>query len=174
MLKKIKDKILKIQLNRSKSKVYTQKQFTTWAQTQKIGILFRYKDINNSFSIGKFAHNIEWKGKTVQWLCFIDEEKKQQVQDENILTFSPKDISLSASTNNNSLANFCNTEFDYLFSIQFEENIYLKWVLLNCKSKCLAGLYNENNLLDLMLVNKNLDSIDEVIQEIVTLIKKIK
>jgi hypothetical protein len=136
---------------RSESKKKIEKPYTYFDQAKQIGILFTVVDKEKHDLIKDFIKQLESAGKKVTVLTFLPKKKENFEFKFDYVT--EKDFSYSGKLNSDEGLKFVKQNFDFLFYLDLEPNLYTINILSSCSAKCRAGKYQDqkSGLLEFML-----------------------
>jgi hypothetical protein len=142
-------------LQKRTERLLTENQSTgntlSYKDARNIGILFTQTDRKKYQAIRKMAKQFKNDGKRVEVLCYL--EKGGENYDFRYDYITSKDINIWGKMQAPTAIKFAEIDFDYLYYLDLEENIYLENVLAMSKASCRIGFYKQHNqgLLDLMV-----------------------
>ena len=142
-------------LQKRTERLLTENQSTgntlSYKDARNIGILFTQTDRGKYQAIRKMAKQFKNDGKRVEVLCYL--EKGGENYDFLYDYITSKDINMWGKMQAPAAIKFAKINFDYLYYLDLEENIYLENVLAMSKASCRIGFYKQHNqgLLDLMV-----------------------
>lgn len=114
-----------------------------YESASRIGVIYSYSDEAPLDSIGDFIKRIERDGKEVSTMSFISKAPKDESHD--FAFFTERDLSANGKWKNEDVLVFVKEPFDYLISLDQENNKFFKHVLAASKAKCRVGCFEEDN-----------------------------
>ena len=142
------------------------------ALANKVGIIYDATEAFQFEAVRKFLFELKNRIPYVKALGFVDSEELSDfhLQPLDFYFFCKKDLDWQGVPRDESVAEFCNTDYDILICLDMDEKIPLSYVKMRTNAGFLVGYYTETNsdLLDVMI------SLDEENSNIVELIKQIK
>lgn len=157
-------------LQRRTERLLTENQSTgntlSYADAKTIGILFTQIDRNKYQAIRSLAKQFKNDNKRVEVLCYL--EKGGENYDFLYDYITSKDVGIWGKMQAPSALKFAEVDFDYLFYLDLESNIYLENVMAMCKARCRIGFYQKGNdgLLDLMIQVNGTSTMQSAIDQI--------
>lgn len=138
----------------------------SYKDASNIGILFTQTTREKYHAIRNMAKQFKNDGKRVEVLCYL--EKGGENYDFLYDYITSKDIGMWGKMQSTAANKFAEIGFDYLYYLDFDQNIYLENVLAMCKASCRIGFYRKNNpgLLDLMVQVNSKSSFETAIEQI--------
>ncbi len=136
-----------------------------YGSAQKIGILFTAEDKAKYDSVKDFKQSFEDEGKKVEVLSFLGKGKENYEFRFDI--FSAKDVSFWGKYTSEAVIKFADTEFDYLYCVDTEPNIFNEHIIAMSKAKCRIGIYLEerSDYYELMINLTNGALVKDLIKE---------
>jgi len=145
----------------------------SYAKVNTIGILFTQQSREKYQAVRDLVKQLKSDGKQVEVLCYL--EKGGENYDFRYDYITSSDVGLWGKMQSTSALNFAQKNFDYLFYLDLDENLYLENVLAMSKANCRIGFFKRNNdsLLDLMLTVNGKTSINEAIDQVLFYTRKL-
>jgi hypothetical protein len=139
----------------------------SYKEANNIGILFTQETREKYLAIRKMAKQFINDSKKVEVLCFL--EKGGENYDFRYDYITSKDIGMWGKMQSPSATKFAEINFDYLYYLDLDQNIYLENVLAMCTASCRIGFYRETNqgLLDLMIQVSGTSSFEDAIDQLI-------
>ncbi len=106
----------------------------SFQEAKQIGILFTWEGDKKVEIIQHFINELKISGKKCNVLCFY--YQKEQIPVKTFKFFTPKDFDLFGTVKTESLQQFINTKFDFLFHLDTLKNIYIEYILAHSAAKC--------------------------------------
>jgi len=111
-------------------------------KAKKIGVIYTWEGETKLEVIDEFVSAMDMAGKEVHIACFFKNLKNvgPQVQD---LIITRKDFKLFAGIKSEELRDFITQDFDFLFHLDTESNVFIENVLARSHASCRVGRYDE-------------------------------
>jgi hypothetical protein len=106
----------------------------SFQEAKQIGILFTWEGEKKVEIIEHFISELKISGKKSTVLCFY--YRKDDIPSRTFNYFTPQDFDHFASVKTESLRQFINVEFDFLFHLDTFKNVYIEYILAFSKAKC--------------------------------------
>lgn len=106
----------------------------SFQEAKQIGILFTWEGENKVEIIQHFINELKISGKKCNVLCFY--YKKEEIPIKTFKFFTSKDFDLFGTIKTETLQQFINTKFDFLFHLDTLKNIYIEYILAYSQAKC--------------------------------------
>ena len=145
----------------------------SFPSSSTIGILFTVEDIDKHNNIKKFIEKLEAENKKVSSICFLPKGKDNFEFLFNF--FTKKEIGYFGQLKNEYLKDFLNQSFDYLFLLDQKSTPCMQYILANSQAKCRVGLAeNQNQEFMELLIKPKSKTMEDIVDDLLTYIKKIK
>lgn len=106
----------------------------SFQEAKQIGIVFTWQGEKKVEIIQHFIEELKITGKKCQVLCFY--YKKEEIPLKTFKFFTTKDFDLLGRIKSESLQQFINIKFDFLFHLDTTKNIYIEYILAHSQAKC--------------------------------------
>jgi hypothetical protein len=178
IFKKIQKSIRSYFFGRELKKVSRKKKVVGFDATRKIGILYDCSQEKHYREVVRLVKDLEQQGKTVHALGFVRENKMPEytMAQLNLSFCHSSDFSWRLKLKSPQLQNFIHSKFDLLIDLSPEDLFLMKFIMGLSDATYKAGPYHEEYLevYDLMISEKPLASIKELIEHMLHYLKIIK
>ena len=145
----------------------------------KVGILYDATDGEQFEVVRKLLFNLKNRIPVVKALGYVDSEALSDfhIQPLEFSFFCRKDLDRLGFPLEETIAEFCNSDFDILLCFDIVEKIPLSYVKLCSKAGFKVGLYSEANsdLLDVMIsLDEENISVEELVKQMVHYLENIR
>ena len=145
----------------------------------KIGMLYDATDEAQFEVVRKLLFNLKNRIPVVKALGFVDSEELADfhIQPLDFSFFCRKDLDKLGFPHEETIAEFCNTDFDILLCLDVVEKIPLSYVKMRSKAGFKVGIYSESNadLLDVMIsLDEENASVEELVKQTMHYLENIK
>ena len=114
-----------------------------YEQSKKIGIVV--SDVDNFKSVNDFVKLLKQQNKEVTTLYFGKEKNLPQKNEYNILV-NAKEIKHFGKIHNDEVKRFIETNFDFLFYLNNNRDLFLEYVMASSKSTIRIGFSEKANI----------------------------
>lgn len=135
--------IMRYRIPRSNRKLADMRNSTSFSAASTIGILYCSGSLERHHAIKTFVAHLESVGKKVVVLTYLGKGKDNHEFLFNY--FTRKDFSGWGNIDNKHISDFIEQPFDFIYCMDFNLNLYMKYILALCKAKCRIGAYSEEN-----------------------------
>ena len=143
-----------------------------YSKSSSIGILFT-ADTKEKFDyIRRFSDNLEYDDKQVKVLSYVAKGKENFEFKYDY--FTSKDVSFWGNFKSDTVTNFINESFDYLYCVDLDPGNLVAHIMARSKAKCRIGIYSETykNYFEMMINPKNERTVKKLIEEMYHFSKK--
>ncbi len=159
--------------NAHKLKKRIQKSGISYQDALHMGVIFSVEDIEKHEAVKKFIHYLENDGKKVDVISFLGKDKDNY--EFMFDFFTEKNLNFWGNLKADNISKFINQEFDYLFVLDLEPNLYLESVLARTPAKCRVGGFIEGKTDYFeMMVKPTANKFDNLVEELYYYIRAIK
>ncbi|MFC2125459.1 DUF6913 domain-containing protein [Bacteroidota bacterium] len=139
----IKEKLFKLINRRVLNRNKMERVNSSFYNAKKIGLLYTWEGDSKKEAVDEFVRVMDLAGKEVYTACFYKSliNIGPQVQD---LIFTRKDFKLFGGIKSDELVDFSTQEFDFIFHLDTESNIFIENILARSKACCRVGRYDES------------------------------
>jgi len=135
--------LIRYRIPRSNKKLEETRNSVSFFEAKKVGILYSSGSLEQHHAIKKFVSDLESTGKKVVVLTYLGKGKDNHEFLFNY--FTKRDFNGWGKTENQHINDFVEQPFDFLYCLDFNLNLYIKYLLALSKSKCRIGAYSEEN-----------------------------
>lgn len=145
----------------------------------KVGILYDATDGEQFEVVRKLLFNLKNRIPVVKALGYVDSEALSDfhIQPLEFSFFCRKDLDRLGFPPEETIAEFCNTDFDILICLDMEDKIPINYVKIRSKAGFKVGFYSEPNsdLLDVMIsLDEENTSVEELVKQILHYLENIR
>ncbi|MDH5396825.1 MAG: hypothetical protein OEX02_01675 [Cyclobacteriaceae bacterium] len=119
------------------------RRFIPYAKAERIGVVFCIEGLDKHQTIKEFIRQLEMDGKSVKSLGYLP--KGAENHEFRFDFFTEKDVNAIGQVTKETITEFINIPFDYLYCIDSTPNIYINYILARSKAKCRIGLHDGEN-----------------------------
>jgi hypothetical protein len=146
---------------------------------KKVGILHDATDEAQFEVARKLLFDLQKQVPLVKALGFVDNKELSNfhLQPLDFSFFCAKELNWLGFPQEETVAEFCNTDFDILICLDMEDKTPLDYIKLKSKAGFKVGLYNEKNadLLDVMVsLDEENSNISELVKQIIHYLEAIR
>lgn len=138
----------------------------SFRKARTVGIIYSWEGKRKAEIIHDFEKEMKISGKKVQTLCFSRVDLK--VVPVKVDFFNDDDFYYFGKMKSDSLKNFTNFRFDFLFHLDTFENIYIENVMALSNSRCRVSRadHTKKTLYDFMIQTRGNSGIEKLCNEI--------
>ena len=146
---------------------------------KKVGILHEATDAAQFEVARKLLFDLQKQIPFVKALGFVDNKELSDfhLQPLDFSFFCAKELDWLGFPHEETIAEFCDTDYDILICLDMEDKVPLNYVKLRSKAGFKVGLYNEKNadLLDVMVsLDEENSNISELVKQIIHYLEAIR
>lgn len=112
-----------------------------YKEAKKIGLIYTLDDNRPEDRLVELIEKFESDGKEVSTMVFIPVAAKRP--DPDYAFFNEKDLNTKGNWSKDTVTQFRNEPFDFLVSLDWNQNKYTQNILAGSKAKCRVGRYEE-------------------------------
>jgi len=137
----------------------------SFKNAKSVGVIYTWEGKRKAEIIHDFENEMKLSGKKVKILCFSRVDLKMLLVKDDY--FNEHDFHYLGKMKSNTLRNFTNSQFDFLFHLDTTENIYIENVMALSNARCRVSRADKSKeaLYDFMIRTKN-GGIDKLCYEI--------
>lgn len=136
-----------------------------YREASKIGLLSTYDETRPKEAIEEFIQKLEADQKLVSTMTFIPVAAK--IPDPEYAFFNEKDLNSKGNWRKEEVGRFKEEPFDFLISLDWNQNRYSQNILAGSRAKCRVGRYEEGkDQYFEMMINPNDDKYADFIQQL--------
>ena len=146
---------------------------------KKIGILYEATDEAQFEVVRKLLFDLQMRIPFVKALGFVDSKELSNfhLQPLDFSFFCNKELDWLGFPQEDTVSEFCNTDFDILICLDMEDKTPINYIKLRSKAGFKVGLYDERNadLLDVMVsLDEENSNISELVKQIIHYLEAIR
>ena len=142
MIIPVKEKIFELVKKRIVTKNKRDRINPSFLNAKKIGLIYTWEGNSKREVVDEFIKELEIAGKEVDTACFFKNLKSQDPP-ENDLIITRNDFNLFGRIISEELSNFISQNFDFLFHLDFQGNIFIENILARSQACCRIGRYDD-------------------------------
>ncbi|WP_420580610.1 DUF6913 domain-containing protein [Reichenbachiella sp.] len=112
-----------------------------YKEAKKIGLLYTLDDNRSDETLAEIITKFESDQKEVSTMTFVPKAAKRP--DPDYAFFNEKDLNAKGNWSKVAVSDFKNEPFDFLVSLDWNQNKYTQNILAGSKAKCRVGRYEE-------------------------------
>ncbi|MEO9964381.1 MAG: hypothetical protein ABJF11_01250 [Reichenbachiella sp.] len=126
-----------------------------YKEAKKIGLLFTLDENRANDLLDELIAKFESDQKKVTTMTFVPVSAK--LDDPGYAYFNEKDLNAKGNWSKSTVEQFRNEPFDFLVSLDWNQNKYTQNILAGSKAKCRVGRFEEgkNKFFELMISSKD-------------------
>lgn len=165
-MQQLKEKLLRFRTKRAIKKAAARRTLN-YKDAKSIGILFKVTEEDKHDYINTFVHTLTKEGKTVEALTYFTRDHDNPYNFKYSF-FTDKDVTVLGEIKSESVKNFIQRDFDYLYCFTREDIPVFDHILSKSRAKCRVGTYGEEktHLYEFMINVNEQTKLDQIIREL--------
>ncbi|SMD32097.1 hypothetical protein SAMN04488029_0437 [Reichenbachiella faecimaris] len=136
-----------------------------YKEAKRIGLLYSLDEKRSDVMLDDLIKKFEADKKQVNTMAFVPLAAK--ISDPGYAYFNEKDLNAKGNWSKESVTQFKNEPFDFLVSLDWNQNKYTQNILAKSKAKCRVGRYEEGkDQYFEMMINPNDDKYTTYLEQV--------
>ena len=136
-----------------------------YKEAKKIGLIYTYDSTRPKSKVEDLIKNFEADQKQVSTMTFVPVSAK--LADPGYAYFNEKDLNAKGNWSKDTVSQFRDEPFDFLVSLDWNQNKYTQNILAGSRAKCRVGRYEEGkDQYFEMMINPNDDKYASYLEQV--------
>jgi hypothetical protein len=138
----------------------------SFEEAKQIGILFTWEGEKKMEIVQHFIQELKIADKKCHVFCFY--YNNEEIPLKTYKYFTPKDFDFLGRVKTESLQQFINTKFDFLFHLDTLKNVYIEYILAHSQAKCRVSRldFERKDFYDFMIKTAENEGIEHLCRHI--------
>lgn len=157
--------LIKIKTALALKKNDTERVSDAYKEAKKIGLILTFDETRPSAKVNDLVQKLEADQKQVSTMTFVPVAAK--VPEPDFAFFNEKDLNTKGNWSKDVVRQFLTEPFDFIVSLDWNQNKYTQNILAGTKAKCRVGRYEEGkDQYFEMMINPNDDKYASYLEQV--------